>query len=45
MEIKSCGEIMSTDKEVVVTLNSFFTNAISYLNIEGSKRSVVLIPS
>ena len=28
-------EIIDTDKEVVETLNSFFTNAVSYLNIDG----------
>ena len=38
-------EIISTDNEVAKTLNSFFTNALSYLNIKGSKLSIVLIPS
>ena len=30
-------EIISTDNEVAETLNRFFTNAVSYLNIDGFK--------
>ena len=37
-------EIISTDNEVAETLNSFFTNAVSYLNIKGFKTEYCLNP-
>ena len=37
-------EIISTDNEVAEPLNSFFTNALNYLNIEGFKTEYCLNP-
>ena len=38
------GEIFDADKEVAETLDSFFTNEVSYLNIEGFITEYCLSP-